>query len=234
MKREILAIIPARGGSKGLPRKNIKELNGIPLIGYTILSAINSKYVSRVVVTTDDEQIVKIAIEYGAEVPYLRPKELSKDSSSTIEAVLHLINYLQDKESYFPDYILLLQCTSPLRNTIHIDEAVDKLLNSNFEGIVSICEAEVNPYWTNVLVGDKLEYFIKEGKEILGRQQLPKIYRINGAIFLVKIEALERENTFEVDNLTAYIMDEYSSIDIDNEIDFYMAEAILKMRENKL
>ncbi|MBN1038438.1 acylneuraminate cytidylyltransferase family protein [Clostridium botulinum] len=231
MKNEILAIIPARGGSKGLPGKNILNLNGKPLIAHTILASKNSKFVTRVVVSTDDKEIAEISKKYGAEVPYLRPNSLAKDKSLTIDSVFHMLDYLEKYEGYSPDYVLLLQCTSPLRNEQHIDEAIEKLVKSDFHGIISICESEVNPYWTNILKNESLKYFLEEGKNITRRQDLPKIYRYNGAIYLAKTEALKREKTFEVENLTGYVMDRESSIDIDTEIDFKIAEIIMKNKD---
>ncbi len=231
MKNEILAIIPARGGSKGLPGKNILNLNGKPLIAHTILASKNSKFITRVVVSTDDKEIGEISKKYGAEVPYLRPSSLAKDKSLTIDSVFHMLDYLEKYEGYFPKYVLLLQCTSPLRNEQHIDEAIEKLVKSNFHGIISICESEVNPYWTNVLKNENLQYFLEEGKNITRRQDLPNIYRYNGAIYLAKTEVLKRERTFEVENLTGYVMDRESSIDIDTEIDFKIAEIIMKNKD---
>lgn len=228
MNKEILAIIPARGGSKGVPRKNVRELNGKPLIGYTIEAAKKSNRVSRVVVTTEDIEIATVSREYKAEVPYLRPDELSQDNSPTMECVLHMLNYLEKTEGYVPDYVLLLQCTSPLRNHSHINEAIDKLLNSDYDSIVSVCEAEVNPYWANIFEGDKLKYFIEEGRKITRRQELPNVYRMNGAIYLIKTEVLKKQKTFEPEEVMGYIMDSYSSVDIDTEMDFKIAEAIIK------
>lgn len=230
MNLDILGIIPARGGSKGLPRKNIKHLCGKPLIAYTIEAAKESKLTDRVIVSTDDEEIAYISKKYGAEIPYLRPKELSSDSSPTIDAILHMIDYLEKSEGYRPDYILLLQCTSPLRDSKSIDESINRLITSEFDALVSVCEAEVNPYWANVFDGDKLKHFIEEGKKINRRQDLPKVYRLNGAIYLIKTEVLKAYRTFEPDSLTGYIMDEYSSIDIDTELDFKIAELIIKNR----
>ncbi|MBW6409468.1 acylneuraminate cytidylyltransferase family protein [Clostridium weizhouense] len=234
MNKEILAIIPARGGSKGLYRKNLRKLKGIHLIGYTIKSALKSKYIKRVVVSTEDKEIAEISKIYGAEIPCLRPNELAGDSSPTVESILQMIDYLEKEQEYYSDYVLLLQCTSPLRNTKHIDEAIEKLLKSNFDGIASICEAEVNPYWTNIFKGEKLEYFLKEGERITRRQDLPKVYRYNGAIFLIKTEILKKEKTFEVENLTGYIMDRESSIDIDTEMDFKIAEIIIASKKIKI
>lgn len=224
----VLAIIPARGGSKGLPRKNIKKMNHKHLIGYTIEAAKKSKYVNRVIVSTDDEEIAKVSKRYGAEIPYLRPKELATDQSPTINTVLHAIKWLEQEERYVPDYILVLQCTSPLRNEKHIDEALEKLMNSEYDALVSVCEVEENPYWTNIFEGDTLKYFIEAGKIITKRQDLPKIYAINGAIYIIKTQALIEFKSLEIDNITGYIMDKYSSIDIDTELDFNIAEMILK------
>ena len=230
--KKILAIIPARGGSKGVPKKNIKELSGMPLIGYTIREAKKSKYISRVVVSTDENKIAEVTTNFGAEIPCLRPDELSGDTSSTVECVTHMINYLKKNEDYEPDYICLLQCTSPLRTVEDIDGAIEKLFNTNFDGIVSVCEAETNPYWTNVFENDKLKYFLEEGKTITRRQDLPKIYRYNGAIYIIKTGVFLREKSFETENITGYIMSNEKSIDIDTIIDFKVAEILIKEREN--
>lgn len=229
--RSILAIIPARGGSKGVPKKNIKLLNGIPLIGYTIQEARKSKYINRLVVTTDDIEISEMAKKFGAEVPYLRPKELATDTSLTVDSIMHMINYLQEIENYMPDYICLLQCTSPFRKYEDIDNAIEKLIYSEFDGIISVCEAEVNPYWTNIFEDNKLKYFIQEGKYIGRRQDLPKVYRYNGAIYIIKTEVFAKKKSFETDNITGYIMSNKKSIDIDTELDFKIAEIFMKERE---
>ncbi|WP_353093815.1 acylneuraminate cytidylyltransferase family protein [Tissierella praeacuta] len=226
-----LAIIPARGGSKGVPRKNIRLLNGIPLIGHTLMEAKKSKYLNRVIVSTDDEEIVKISRQFNGEVPCLRPKELAKDTSPTIDSIIHIINYLKEKENYLPDYICLLQCTSPLRTYEDIDGAIEKLLYTDFDGIISVCEVEVNPYWTNVFEKDKLKYFIEEGKNITRRQDLPKVYRYNGAIYIIKTDILMDIKSFETENITGYIMSNEDSIDIDTITDFKIAEILMKERE---
>jgi len=167
---EILAIIPARGGSKTLPGKNIKLLNGKPLIAYTIEEALKSKYISRVVISTDDEAISEVGKKYGAEVPFLRPEELSTDYSPSIDAVIYTINKLKDMHGYFPDYVCLLQCTTPLKTVYHIDGAIEKLVRSGFDGIVSVCESQAHPYWMQVFNGDRLEYFMHQENKILRRQ----------------------------------------------------------------
>jgi len=231
--KKILVIIPARGGSKGLPRKNIKLLNGKPLISYTIQAAKKSKFVDRVIVSTDDLEIAQISKDCGAEVPFIRPDELSGDNSSTVEALKHAVVWLKENEGYKPDLICVLQCTSPLRSSKDIDGTIQKLFETDKDAAVSVCEVEVNPYWTNIFDGDKLEYFIPEGKNIVRRQELPKIYRLNGAVYLIKTEVFLEKGTLEPDNITGYIMNNSDSVDIDDEIDFCLAEALLHNREIK-
>ena len=226
--KSVLSIIPARGGSKGVPRKNIKNLNGKPLIAYSIEEARKSKYIDRTVVSTEDEEIAKVSQKFGAEVPCLRPLELSRDDSLTIDCVIHMLNWLREEQNYIPDYVCLLQCTSPLRTYEDIDGTIEKAVTSNFDGAVSVCEAEVNPYWTNVFDEDKLKYFIEEGKYIMRRQDLPKVYRMNGAVCIVKTDILKKERTFEPENVTGYIMKRENSIDIDNKVDFFIAESLMK------
>lgn len=228
INNNILAIIPARGGSKGVPKKNIKELNGKPLISYSIEEARKSKYINRIVVSTESKEIAEISKKLGAEVPYLRPLQLAQDNSPTIDCIIHMIDWLKDKENYVPDYICLLQCTSPLRTYEDIDGTVQKAILLNMDGAVSICEAEVNPYWTNIFEGDQLKYFIEEGKQIIRRQDLPKIYRINGAIYVIKTEILLRDKVLEPSNITGFIMENSKSIDIDDNEDFILASLLMK------
>ena len=232
MDKRILAIIPARGGSKGIPRKNIKLLNGKPLIAYTIEEAKKSKYLDRVVVSTEDMEIAHVSKKFGAEIPYLRSEELAQDNSPTIDCVIDVVKWLEKNEGYNPDYVCLLQCTSPLRTYQDIDCTIEKAINSNTDGSISVCEAEVNPYWTNTFNGEILEYFMEEGKKINRRQDLPKIYRINGAIYVIKTSILIENKTFDTNKMTGYIMSNKRSIDIDNEIDFKYAELVMRECEN--
>lgn len=231
--KKIIAIIPARGGSKGVPKKNIKNLNGKPLIAYTIEEAKKSKYIDRVIVSTENEEISKTSITYGAEIPYLRPKELAQDESPTVDCIIHMLKWLKENENYIPEYVCLLQCTSPLRDYKDIDCTIEKALKEEFDGAISVCEAEINPYWTNVFEGEKLKCFLDEGKNITRRQDLPKVYRINGAVYIIKSDIFIKEKTFETDNITGYVMSNENSIDIDTLIDFKVAEFLMKEREIK-
>jgi N-acylneuraminate cytidylyltransferase/CMP-N,N'-diacetyllegionaminic acid synthase len=227
---KILAIIPARGGSKGVPKKNIKLLLDKPLIAYTIKAAQDSKYIDRVVVSTEDKNIAEISKRYGAEIPVLRPKELSTDQSPTYEAIIHMLNELALKENYTPDIVCLLQCTSPLRNGADIDGTIERMLKTESDAAVSVCEVESNPYWSNIFEGDKLKYFIEEGRKITRRQDLPKVYRFNGAVYIIKTDVFLKEKTFEIEKLTGYVMSEENSVDIDTFLDFKIAELIMKER----
>jgi N-acylneuraminate cytidylyltransferase/CMP-N,N'-diacetyllegionaminic acid synthase len=226
--KKILALIPARGGSKGLPRKNIKPLLGKPLIAWTIEQAKESKYIDRIVVSTDDKKIAEIAKKYGAEVPFMRPMELATDEAKGIDVVLHAIQFF--KKLYENDFILVyLQPTSPLRTSQDIDNALEQLFsNPKAKAIVSVCECEHHPLWSNTLPEDKcMKNFIR--KEILNknRQELPKYYRLNGAIYLGFSSYIENQGSFFGENTYAYIMPVERSIDIDNYFDFKIAKMIL-------
>ena len=225
MNKTFLAIIPARGGSKRLPRKNILDLCGKPLISWSIEAALKSKYISKVVVSSDDEEILNISSNFGADI-IKRPYELANDTATTFDAIKHTINNL---EKY--DYIVLLQPTSPLRNEKHIDEAIELLEEKQADGIVSVCEMDHSPLWSNTLPEDgNMRGFLRE--EILNKrsQDLEKYYRLNGAVYICKTDKLlENKSFFLKDNIFAYIMDRKSSIDIDEEIDFLFAERVIEL-----
>ncbi|AXX96282.1 cytidylyltransferase domain-containing protein [Arcobacter ellisii] len=227
MNKTFLAIIPARGGSKRLPRKNILDLCGKPLISYSIEAGLKSKYISKVVVTSDDNEILTISKEYGA-VTINRPEYLANDTATTFDALEHTINSL---EKY--DYIVLLQPTSPLRNEKHIDEAIALLNEKDANAVISVCETEHSPLWCNTL-DEELNMSNFLSKEILNKrsQDLPKYYRINGAIYICKTEELLKNKGFFLkDKVFAYIMDKKDSVDIDEEIDFIITEKLMYMDE---
>jgi len=232
--KNILGLIPARGGSKGLPRKNIIPLLGKPLIAWTIEQALASKYLDKVVVSTDDEEITKISKKYGAEVPFMRPKELAKDNTKGIDVVLHAINWLKenDKRKQY-NLIMLLQPTSPLRKSEDIDKAIELLFLKEAKAIVSVCEVDHHPLWSNTLPeGGCMKNFIKQEIINKNRQELPIFYRLNGAIYLAYCNYIKQRKSFMGKETFAYIMPKSRSVDIDNEIDFKLAE-ILKKIYNK-
>lgn len=224
----MLAVIPARGGSKGVPHKNIRDLDGKPLIAYTIEAAIKSKVFDKIVVSTDSFEIAEIAQRYGAEVPFIRPKDISGDFSSSDDSVLHAIDYFKRKGKEF-EYVCKLQPTSPLRNEKHIMEAYQLLKDSNSNFVVSVCECEHSPLWTGILDEKKsLDVFINEYVKGACRQKLPKYYRLNGAIYMGITEAFECNKSFFGKNGTAFIMNQEESIDIDNYFDFEIAKLLIK------
>jgi len=223
--KTFLAIIPARGGSKRLPRKNLLDLNAKPLIAWSIEAGIRSQYIDKVLVTSDNEDILSIAQIFGAD-KCQRPHKLATDMATTFDVVKHTIKNLEEKY----DYVVLLQPTSPLRTTKHIDEAINLLKSKNADAIVSVCEMEHSPLWANTLNDDlNMNNFLKD--ETLNRrsQDLEKYYRINGAIYICKIDKLLSEKSFFLkENIFAYIMGRKYSIDIDEEIDFIIAQSIME------
>jgi len=224
--KKVLAIIPARGGSKRLPGKNILDLNGKPLIAWTIEAAKKSINIDKLIVSTDDNNIANISKRYGAEVPFMRPKELSSDTASSIDVILHAINFYKEKNLEF-EYVLLLQPTSPLRITEDIDNAF-KILDNNTKAIVSVCETEHSPLWSNTLPDDlSMKDFISSEIKNKRSQDLHKYYRLNGAIYIAGIEYLKNNNGFLGTNTKAFIMPQERSVDIDSEVDFKLVKTII-------
>lgn len=226
--KKILAIIPARGGSKRLPHKNILKLKDKPLIAWSIESAKNSKYIDKLILSSDDEKIVDVAKKFGCEVPFVRPKELAQDETRSIDVVLHALKTL--KESY--DYVILLQPTSPLRTTQDIDEAIELCFEKKATSIIGVCEMEHSPLWANTLDETmSMENFLDDKYNNSRSQDLPTFYRINGAFYMSKVESVLKDKTFFVkENIFAFLMSQEHSVDIDTELDFVVAEAVLKER----
>jgi CMP-N-acetylneuraminic acid synthetase len=234
--KEILSIIPARGGSKGLPRKNIKPLLGKPLIAWTIEQALNSKYIDKVVVSTDDEEIAEISKEYGAEVPFLRPKELARDDSPTIDAIMHAINWFEERGEFF-DILVLLEPTSPLRKRNDIDNALELLINNieTADAIVSVGEVHLeNPYIMKKIENGYVKPFIEIDKDFYQRQQLPKVYFPYGVIYASKIETLKKYKTFYQERTIPYFIERWQNYEIDDIYDFICIESILRYKLNEV
>ncbi len=226
---EVIALIPARGGSKGVPRKNIRILINKPLIAWTIDAARGSRYVDRLIVSTEDPEIADIAEQYGAEVPFRRPQELATDEASGIEVVLHAIQWLRQAEDRDTDFILvLLQPTTPLRTERDIDAALQMFDDEKVQAVISVCEAEHHPWWTNTLPSDRnMQSFLRPEAVNKNRQDLPTYYRLNGAIFAGYASYIESNKGFYGPHTYAYIMEQYRSIDIDTEFDWFIAEKLL-------
>lgn len=227
---KILAIIPARGGSKRLPRKNIISLEGKPLIAWTIEETKKSKYITDIIVSTDDEEIAEISKKYNIPVPFIRPDYLSNDKATSYDVVVHAIDFLRLHKNKLYDYIILLQPTSPLRTVEDIDGAIEMLISRRADSIISMCECEHPPIWSNTLPNDlSIVNFDKKEYKNLRSQDIPQYYRYNGAIYLTKITKLIEEKDFIFDsNSYAYIMPQNRSIDIDNKLDFLFCKTIIK------
>lgn len=224
----MLAVIPARGGSKGVPGKNIRELAGEPLIAYTIKAACEAGIFSKIIVSTDSGGIADIAVRYGAEVPFLRPASISGDTTSSDAVIMHALDYYEELGVRF-DMVCKLQPTSPLRNSVHLREAWNLFHERQPDFLVSVCECEHSPLWTGVLGNDLcMDEFISEEVKRSCRQTLPVYYRLNGAIYMARAERFRQNKSFFGKNGIAYIMGQEDSIDIDSELDFKIAEMVME------
>jgi CMP-N,N'-diacetyllegionaminic acid synthase len=229
MNRNFLAIITARAGSKRLLNKNSLDLAGKPLIAWTIDAAKKTKYISEVVVSTDSLEIKKTAEEFRATVPFIRPEHLSNDTASSFDVVEHCIEFYQTQLNQSFDYIILLQPTSPLRTSADIENAIQLLNEKNADAVVSVCETEHSPLWSNTIDTTlSLEHFLRDEVKNKRSQDLPTYYRLNGAIYICKTEELLKQKTFFLkQKCFAYIMDKENSVDIDTALDFKMAEFLI-------
>ncbi|MFA5292224.1 MAG: acylneuraminate cytidylyltransferase family protein [Phycisphaerae bacterium] len=234
MKSKILAVIPARGGSKAVPYKNIKLLLGRPLVEYTFEAAKASKLLNRIIISTDDEKIAEIAGDNKIEVPFFRPKELAQDDTPSLPVIKHAVSFLEEKENYKPDYIVILQPTSPLRKALHIDEALKILIETGTDSVVSVMHIhhQCNPYSVMEIRDGKLVPFIANSEKYTQRQAKPAFYVRNGAaIYAFKYETLMKKNSFFGDDCRPYLMNKVDSVDIDDLIDFEFAELLLSKRQ---
>jgi len=223
----ILAIIPARGGSKGIPKKNVKSFAGKPLISHSINVANKSTYITRIIVSTEDIEISEISMEYGAEI-LDRPQNLAGDDSSTIDVILHSLNLLKLNENYIPDIVVLIQPTSPLRLIKDIDDSIKLFINNNCDSVISVCEVEPSPYWGLKIEKNYLKPAFGEKYLESKRQDLPKLYVPNGSIFISKPQIIKKFSSFQTEKTMAYLMPPERSVDIDNDLDFIFAEFLMK------
>ncbi|QHW32613.1 acylneuraminate cytidylyltransferase family protein [Paenibacillus rhizovicinus] len=218
--KKVLAVIPARGGSKGLPRKNIRELAGKPLIAWTLEAAAASQYIDRCIVSTDDEEIAAVARQWGGDVPFLRPAHLAQDDTPGIAPVLHAL----DSCSGY-DYVVLLQPTSPLRTSGDIDGCLDKLRESDTPSCVSVTTVDKSPLWMYTLGDrDSMVPLLDTNTRAATRQQLPVFYMLNGAVYATECDWLRKQGLFINDETVAYVMPRERSQDIDTIEEFVHVE----------
>lgn len=224
---KILGLIPARGGSKGVPHKNIKSFNGKPLVYYTIKQALKSKYLDRLVVSTDDHDIARISKKYGAEVPFMRPKKLSGDKVADFPVIEHALLWF-DAHGWKADYIVLLRVTNPFRKADDIDRAVKKLIHSNYDSVRAISKVEYPPYWMKRIEKGRLVPFVKTGYEDTRRQELPAVYQGNGTVEAIRRDTILKKKTRFGEKVGFIKMDDIARVDIDTELDFKIAEPLYR------
>lgn len=227
-----LVVIPARGGSKGIPGKNIKIFNGKPLILHAVDAAKKIFNDNEIIVSTDDIKIKKVVEDSGLIVPFLRPSYLATDTSGTYEVLLHAVDYFEKAYGKI-ETLVLLQPTSPFRNSKHIREALE-LYNSynNIDMVVSVSETKSNPYY--VLFEENNEGFLNHSKKgnFIRRQDCPKVWEYNGAIYIINIKSLKKSNLSSFKRVVKYVMDEKSSLDLDSQMDMLFAEYLLKLEND--
>ncbi len=227
----VLAVIPARGGSKGIPRKNLAILAGQPLISYSIKAALQSQYVHRTIVSTDDQTIADVALECGAEVPFLRPTDLAGDLTPMFEVLSHVLDWFEKSYDKLTA-LVLLQPTSPLREAVHIDEAIRLFLSNSVSSVVSVREVphQYSPVSVMSMKDNRLEPFLPEYKKVLRRQDKPVLYARNGPAVLVMKPGTIRSGDLYGDNCAPYLMSETDSHDIDTQADLEYIEWLMERR----
>lgn len=232
---KILALVPARSGSKRIPNKNIKLLNGHPLISYTIKAAKKSKHINRILVSTDSPKIASLAKKYGAEAPFLRPKNISKSNSTEMEFFKHALNWLRQNENYEPDLIVLLYPTSPLRKPASIDKAIEAMLkHPKADSLRSIKLCSEHPYKMWVIKKGYLKPFVKskdKNMHTFSYQLLPQVYIQNASIYITKPSTIKNKKSPIGNIIIPFVMDAIESIDINNPIDFQLAELLIKKQK---
>ncbi len=228
--KTVLAIIPARGGSKGVPRKNIRFVAGKPLIAWTIEESRKSEYIDRTILSSDDEEIIAIARQWNCDVPFVRPAELAHDHVTGVEPILHAMATIHEKY----DYVVVLQPTSPLRLVEDIDGCIEKCVLQNAPVCVTVTTPDKSPYWMYFLDNQgKLNPVIKQKDNVLLRQQLKSVYSLNGAVYVAKTDWFMKNNKFISEETIAYPMPKIRSIDVDTGLDLKICEILLRERSNK-
>lgn len=226
--KKIVAVIPARGGSKGIPEKNIIDVNGRPLIDFTIQEALNSKYIDRVIVSTDSEKIAEISRKCGAEVPFLRPSHLAGDHSKTVDVLIDLMNKISKLGNNY-DYLILLQPTQPLRKAFHMDEAIKNTIDNGYKSLLSVSLVDDHPILIRTINSQGELKNLLNINSTVRRQDFPTYYKVNGAIYINKIDEDFNEKTSLNDNIYSYIMEKKYDLDIDEPFDLELLKLKLQL-----
>jgi len=228
--KKILGIILARGGSKAIPKKNIKNLAGHPLIAYTICEALRSKYINRLIVSSDDQKIREISEQYGAEAPFKRPKLLSGDKAKAVDCLLHATRWAEKNEGITYDYVVELFCTNPFKTTYDIDNVIEKQIKTKADSVIAVMPLEDHhPLRIKKIVKGKIKDFILPEIPETHRQELkPKAYIRNGSIYSMRRNMLEKGIRYGTDNSLAYIMPRERTVNIDEPMDFVIADYLMR------
>lgn len=226
-----LGLIGARGGSKGIPRKNLIDLAGRPLIYYTFHEALKSKLLDRIVLTTDDQEIAGLAESLGVEAPFIRPAHLATDTAIMSNVIQHALDWMKTEENYAPDAILLLQPTSPLRRGQHIDEAISLYQEEKADTVISLSNPQEHPWDTVYFEDEQMKFALDKYADLTNRQTYRRFYYINGAIYITTLELFRVRQNFWGGKIVPYFMDTLDSIDIDNEADLVIADCLLRRRQ---
>jgi N-acylneuraminate cytidylyltransferase len=222
--KKVIGIIPARGNSKGVPKKNIKPLSGTPLIGWTIKEARKSKYIDKLILSSDNQEIISVAKRYGLEAPFLRPSELAQDDTIPTEVIIHAL-----KKCPGFDLIVVLQPTSPFRKAEDIDGAIWKVVDSGAPACVSVTLPDKSPYWMfGIDQKERLTSLFPDKPLAANRQEQPLVYALNGAVFVANVKFLLEQRSFICPETVGYVMPRSRSIDIDDEMDFLLAKALIE------
>lgn len=234
-KPYILGVITARGGSKGIPKKNIKKLGGKPLIAYTIDTSKKSKLLTTCIVSTDDDEIADVCKMYGASVPFMRPKELANDTATHQPVLKHAVEFIEKHNNVSVDYVVILQPTSPFRTVDDLDDVIRKLIDTNADSAVSLVEltSDSHPVKAKKIIGDKVESYSIPEEEGTRRQDLPVAYRRSGAVYVMKRDLIVKEGRLYGDFVTGCIVPRERSIDIDTMFDWMRAEYMLEDLKKK-
>lgn len=227
--KRILGLIVGRGGSKGIPRKNIRLLCGKPLIAYSVIPGKESKYIDRLIVSSDDAEIIEVAKSYGAEAPFTRPAELANDTAKALPVIQHAVRFCEEQEGKKYDFVVYLEPTGPLRIVDDIDGAIEKAVNNNADSVVGLMELEdANPVRVKKIVNDLIEPFAVPEPEGLRRQDQEKAYLRNGSIYVFRRDNIVDNNSLWGAQSRPYVMPRERSVNIDEESDFLVAEYFLK------
>lgn len=221
----LFALIPARGGSKGLIRKNLRKFRGTPLVAHAVETARRVAGLERVVVSTDDPEIAEVARRAGADVPFMRPSELATDATPTLPVVQHAVRWLEAHGAGV-DAVVLLQATSPLRTPQQVQAVIRKFVDTGADSVTTVCAVEHSPYWMQRLDGDRLRPLMPEGQRYGRRQDLPPVYRLTGAVYVTRRDVVMEQGRLLGDDTRAVVVGPRESVDVDDELDLRLCELI--------